>query len=57
MDRSGLDKEEKWFERGVKEAIWERIEKPFTQQERGPPFPALTCFGPDTETTSLSYVT
>ena len=30
-----LDKEEKWFERGVKEAIWERVEKPSLNKKGG----------------------
>ena len=30
-----LDKEEKWFERGVKEAIWECVEKPSLTKKGG----------------------
>ena len=38
-----LDREERWFERGVLEAIWERIEQPFPQQTRqGSDFNFLT---------------
>ena len=30
-----LDKEEKWFERGVREAIWERVEQPAINKKGG----------------------
>ena len=30
-----LDKEDKWFERGVKEAIYERIERPSLNKRGG----------------------
>ena len=30
-----LDTEEKWFERGVKEVIWERVEKPSLNKKGG----------------------
>ena len=41
---------------GVKEAIREGGEQP-SLNKKGPPFPAITCMGPDTESTSLSVVT
>ena len=30
-----LDKEERWFERGVREAIWERVEQPSLNKKGG----------------------
>ena len=30
-----LDREERWFERGVREAIWERVEKPSLNKHGG----------------------
>ena len=30
-----LDREERWFERGVREAIWERVEKPSLNKRGG----------------------
>ena len=30
-----LDREERWFERGVREAIWERVEQPSLNKRGG----------------------
>ena len=30
-----LDKEEPWFERGVRESIWERVEEPAINKKGG----------------------
>ena len=36
-----LDREERWFERGVREAIWKRVEKPFLNKHGGLRFQLL----------------
>ena len=41
-----LDKEENWSRRGIKKAVWERIESPFTQQERRFTVCAVARVGP-----------
>ena len=39
-----LDREERWFERGVREAIWERVEKP-SLNKRGASDSSCHTFG------------
>ena len=39
-----IDREERWFERGVREAIWERVEKPSLNKRRGLRFQWPICF-------------
>ena len=46
-----LDKEERWFEGGVREAIWERVEQLSLNKKggaRGTTFSPVTCVGPRT---------
>ena len=39
-----MDREENWFERGVREAIWERVEKPTLNRNGGLRFQLSTAW-------------
>lgn len=41
-----LDKEEKWFERGVRESIWERVEQPAINKKGGLRFQLSNAWDP-----------
>ncbi|XP_072041165.1 uncharacterized protein [Amphiura filiformis] len=51
-----LDKEEKWFERGVREAIWERVEQPAINK-KGDSLSTAARLGPGFAGSSPSFVT